>query len=61
MIEISEKLAKDIPYVRVDFYNLGDTIYFGEMTFFTWAGFMKFNPDEWDEILGSWLELPRKV
>jgi len=61
MIEISEILAKDIPYVRVDFYNLGERIYFGEMTFFTWAGFMKFNPDEWDEILGSWLELPRMV
>ena len=28
------------------------------MTFFTWEGIMRFNPPEYDEILGSWLELP---
>lgn len=60
MIEIAEKLAKDIPYVRVDVYDVDGHIYFGEMTFFTWAGFIKFNPDEWDEKLGEMLELPIK-
>lgn len=58
MIEVAEKLADGIPYVRVDFYVLDGQIKFGEMTFVTWAGFMKFDPPEWDEILGSWLKLP---
>lgn len=61
MIEISEKLSEDIPYVRIDFYNVNNHIYFGEMTFFTWSGFLIFNPDEWDEKLGSWLTLPEKI
>lgn len=60
MIDISEKLSEDIPYVRIDFYNVNNHIYFGEMTFFTWSGFLKFYPDEWDEKLGSWLTLPEK-
>lgn len=58
MIEVAEKLADGIPYVRVDFYVIDGQIKFGEMTFFTWSGFMKFDPPEWDEILGSWMKLP---
>ena len=58
MIELAEKLAKDIPFVRIDFYNVNHKIYFGEITFFPASGFGKFVPEEWDAILGSWLELP---
>lgn len=59
MIELAETLSKDIPFVRIDFYNINGNIYFGEMTFFPAAGMGKFNPNEWDDILGDWLELPR--
>lgn len=58
MIWVAEKLAEGIPYVRVDFYVIDGQIKFGEMTFFTWGGFMKFDPPQWDEILGSWMKLP---
>ena len=60
MITIAEKLAKNIPFVRVDLYNVGGRIYFGEMTFYPASGFGFFNPDEWDLKLGQWLELPEK-
>ena len=60
MIEYAEKLAADIPQVRVDFYLVDGKIYFGEMTFYTWAGFIEFTPPKWDDILGSWLQLPEK-
>ena len=33
MVELAEKLSKDIPFVRVDFYSIKGKIYFGEMTF----------------------------
>lgn len=33
MLEISKKLSKDAPYVRVDLYNIKDQIFFGELTF----------------------------
>ena len=58
MIEVAEKLAGDIPYVRVDFYVVDEKVLFGEMTFFTWGGFMQFSPPEWDLKMGEWLRLP---
>ena len=58
MIEYSEKLAKGIPQVRVDWYIVDGHIYFGEMTFFTWGGFCVFSPEEWNRKLGDWIKLP---
>ena len=61
MIEAAEKLAKDFPTVRVDFYvDKGDYI-FGEMTFYTWDGFFKFKPTYWDNLLGEKLKLPDRI
>ena len=60
MISYAEELGKDIPYVRVDFYLVDNKIYFGETTFFTWGGYLKMNPEEWDLKLGEMLELPNK-
>ena len=57
MIELAEKLSKDIPHVRVDFYIINDQVYFGEMTFFDSAGLDKFTPEKYDEILGSYIDL----
>ena len=58
MIELAERLAETIPFVRVDFFYIHDRIIFGEMTFFPDAGFGAFTPPEWDGIVGSYLELP---
>lgn len=58
MIELAEKLASNIPFVRVDFYEINGDIYFGELTFFPGGGFEEFNPEEYDEEMGSWLVLP---
>lgn len=58
MIILAEKLSKDICHVRVDFYEINDKIYFGELTFFDSAGFGKFEPEEWDYRFGKMLKLP---
>ncbi len=58
IMKYAEILAKDIPYVRVDFYLVDGTVYFGEMTFYTWDGFLVFDPPEWDLKLGDMLEIP---
>ena len=60
LIKIGERLSENIPYVRVDCYIIDGRIYFGEMTFYTWDGFMKFEPEEYDRILGDMLTLPPK-
>ena len=57
MIELSRKLSKDIPHVRVDFYESDGRIYFGELTFYHWGGCVPFEPHEWDEKLGSFIKL----
>ena len=52
MITVAEKLASDFPFVRVDLYNINGRIVFGELTFYPWSGYVKFEPDEFDFSLG---------
>ena len=58
MKRIAEKLSTNIPHVRIDLYEVNDQILFGEMTFSHYSGFVRFEPEEWDEIFGSWIDLP---
>ena len=58
MVELAKQLSKGFPHIRVDFYNVDGKIYFGELTFFSGGGNTRFEPDEWDTILGSWITLP---
>ena len=58
MKEIAMKLSEGFPEVRVDFYNVDGKIYFGELTLFHFSGFVPFEPEEWDEKMGSWIVLP---
>lgn len=60
MKELAAILSKDIPELRVDFYEVNNKIYFGELTFFDGSGFDKIEPKEWDEKLGEWITLPQK-
>ena len=58
MIALSEKIAGDHPFVRVDLYNVNGKIYFSEFTLYPFSGMGKFIPEDWDEKLGEWLVLP---
>ena len=58
MLSIASKLSQNIPFVRVDLYNVDGKIYFGELTFFPASGMTAFVPKEWDYKLGEWLNLP---
>ena len=60
MLEIAETLSKDFPAARVDLYNIQGKIYFGEITFFPWSGYMKFYPDSFDFEMGEKFVLPEK-
>jgi hypothetical protein len=52
MIEAAQILAEDLPFVRIDFYEVGGVPKFGEMTFYPGAGLDAFDPPEWDIKLG---------
>ena len=58
MLEVAEVLSKDFPYVRVDLYSVDGRIYFGELTFYPWSGYVQFEPDEADYMLGEDFKLP---
>lgn len=53
MVKLAERLSKDIPFLRVDFYEINGNIFFGELTFFPSSGFGRFIPSEWDLKLGE--------
>lgn len=57
MIKLAEKLSKNIPFLRVDFYEINNKIYFGELTFYPGAGLEKFRPESWDQTLGEWINI----
>ena len=59
MIELSKVLSKGFPHVRVDFYEVDGQLYFGELTFYHFSGFMPFEPNKWDKIFGDWIKLPQ--
>ena len=59
MLEFARNLAKNTIFIRVDFYSIGDKIYFGELTYHPGCGMIDFHPDEYDRILGDLLVLPK--
>lgn len=59
MIELAEKLSSGIPHVRIDFYEVDNKIFFGEMTFYHFSGFTPFESEEWDNKIGDMLDLSK--
>ena len=57
MLKIAEKLSEDFPFVRVDLYSVDDKVYFGELTFYPWSGYVQFNPDYADYQFGEYFSL----
>lgn len=58
MLELSRKLSSEFPHARIDFYYIKEQIIFGEITFFHQSGLGIFKPAEFEETMGSWLQLP---
>src|SRR5690625_386019 len=57
MLRIAKILAEDFPFVRVDLYYVNKKVYFGELTFYPWTGYIQFDPDEFDYKLGKQFSL----
>lgn len=57
-LEYARQLSEPFHHARVDFYIVGNRIYFGEITFTNGAGFDRFSSYEFDLIMGDWLKIP---
>jgi len=60
MIEYAKILSKPFPFVWVDFYDIKDKVYFGELTFTPAGNFMSYYKESTLEMMGEKLKLPEK-
>lgn len=58
MKKLAAELSEKMPFARIDFYEINEKVYFGEITFYPASGFEGFKPEEWDLKLGEWIKLP---
>lgn len=61
MINIAEVLAHPFPCVRVDLYNIGGKIYFGELTFTSLGGMMNYFTNDFLNMAGDLIDLNYKA
>ena len=57
MIALAERLSKNEPFLRVDFYNVNGKIFFGELTFYPASGLGKWTSEEADKENGLFVKL----
>ncbi|WP_445384802.1 ATP-grasp fold amidoligase family protein [Robiginitalea sp. IMCC44478] len=57
MINLSEKLSAHNPFVRIDFYQPNKKIFFGEITYHPSSGLLHYEPEEFNQIMGDWIDL----
>ena len=60
MKAIAAKLSAGIPFLRVDFFYVNETVYVGELTFFHCGGLAPVKPESWNRQLGSWIDIPKE-
>lgn len=59
MVEIAERIAAGFDYLRVDLYDTGGEVWFGETTPYEANGRTRFQPSSFDLELGSYWKLPQ--
>ena len=57
ILELSEELAKEFDFVRVDWMLYQNKLYFEELTFTPYSGFIKFLNEKFNFRLGNLLKL----
>ena len=57
MVRCAEVLSGTFPFCRVDLYNVGGVIRFGEITFFHAGGLSQITPEEWAYRLGKDIDI----
>lgn len=58
MFSIAEKVSKDFPFIRVDFYSVRGSLYLAEMTFNPAGGMVPYTPTSFNEEMGRLFKLP---
>ena len=59
MLHYAEQIGGGFSFARIDLYEIGGEVKFGEVTFYPDAGLVTFKPRQYDEILGEQWHLRR--
>lgn len=57
LVSTASAISKGFKSIRVDLYNINGKIYFGEMTFYPWGGFVGFTPNDIDYEWGNYISI----
>ncbi|WP_307787666.1 ATP-grasp fold amidoligase family protein [Mycolicibacterium sp. S2-37] len=60
MIAVAERLGADTDFVRVDLYDVGGRVVFGELTSFPAGGDSRFDPERFNDEFGGHWTVPRR-
>jgi hypothetical protein len=58
MVAVAEELARPFEFLRTDYYLVGDKLYIGELTNYPGAGFEKFIPASYSNVIGAYWRRP---
>lgn len=58
MVTISNKLAHNFIFMRVDLYSIKNKVFFGELTFFPWGGKQRLTVERFNKEFGELIILP---
>ena len=61
MLEAAERLGRDMDFVRIDFYDTPDKLFFGELTATPGCSLERWDPLSFDRRLGSFWTLDRSA
>ncbi len=58
MISLARSLSAPFDFVRVDLYDVGGHVKFGALTHYPTGGNIRFQPRNFDEVLGGFWKVP---
>ena len=61
LVELAHTLAEGLAFVRLDLYDTGERVVFGEFTLYPCGGNLRLEPEKWNRWMGDLLELPPPI
>ena len=58
MLKIAADLGREFDFIRIDLYDVDGEVWFGEFTPYPASGLAPIEPRSYDELWGSWWQLP---
>lgn len=61
MIRLAYELSKNLPFIRVDFFDTPQKLYVAELTFYPGGGLFAYTPDSYNHEMGKLMDIENKI